>query len=145
VSLTNLLNLSAGFIELYSVETAVLFYIKNGFIVRDLWVKNNPQTKAAATQKMIRFAMDENNIEFIKEYAKVNKDNFIEFVEYLLRISKFGKFFKAYFDALDEKSVIEESVMKSRFIASVFNTDMLWPYVREVSNKKINLKPLTTF
>ncbi|HCW07328.1 MAG TPA: hypothetical protein DGG95_08190 [Cytophagales bacterium] len=80
-SLVGLEQLNCGFIELYSVETAVLFYIKNGFIVRDLFSKNLPQTKAQATHKILHFALKENNIEIVKKYAKVNPDNFLDFVE----------------------------------------------------------------
>lgn len=80
-SLVGLEQLSAGFIELYSVETAVLFYIKNGFLVKDLFTKNHPQSKAQSTHKMLHFALKENNIEIMKRYAKVNQENFIDFVE----------------------------------------------------------------
>lgn len=142
-SLANLNACKLGVVELYSVETAVLFYIKNGFIVKDLFWQNDPQNKVYSTQRMIEFAMKEDNVDIMKRYAKVNSENFLDFVKYLLEKTKYGRYFKAYFEALENPDEIEKSIMQSRFISSIFTTNMIYPYVRDTTKPRVNLKPLT--
>jgi hypothetical protein len=143
-TLVNLGQFSYGAIELYSVETAVLFYIKNGFIVRDLYIKNDPQYKVESTHKMIHFALKEQNIEIMRMYAQVTTENFMEFIQYLLEKTKYGQYFRAYFEALETPDEKEKNILQSRFISSLFSTSMVYPYVRDMSQQKITLKPMTT-
>ena len=135
--------LSVGMIELGSVDTAVMFYIKNGFVISDLFNKSSPQQKAYATQRMLEFAIKENNPGIMKMYAKLSKENFADFIKFLMEKTKYGRFFKAYIDALPEENGIEQSVMQSKFISSLFNTNMIFQYVRAISKPKIMLKQLT--
>lgn len=134
--------LNVGTIELGSVDTAVMFYIKNGFVISDLFNKSNPQQKVYSTQRMIEFAMRENNPNIMKMYAKLTTDNFAEFVTFLMGKTKYGRFFKAYTDALSPEDAVETSIMQSKFISTIFNTYMTFQYVREVSRPKVTLKPL---
>ena len=142
-SLVSLAQLNMGSVELYSVETAVLFYIKQGFMVRDLIAKKDPQNSVYSTQKILRFALEENNIEIMKKYAGVNQENFTEFIDYLVGSTKYGKFFKAYFDAREDSAEMEQAVMTSRFIASLFDTNMIFQFIRDPYKARVNLKPLT--
>lgn len=141
--MVNIGGFNVGMIELYSVETAVLFYIKNEFVIKDLFWQVDPQSKVYATQRMIDFAMKESNINIMKKYATVTSENFLDFVKFLLEKTKYGKYFTAYFEALNNPDEIEKSVMQSRFISSIFNTNMVWLHIRDTSKPRVNLKPLT--
>ncbi len=141
-SLANLSGCKMGLVELFSVETAVLFYIKNGFVVKDLFWQTDPQNKVYSTQKMIEFAIKEDNIEIVKKYAKVTSDNFLDFVKYLIENTKYGKYFTTYFEELDNPDEVERSIMQSRFISSIFTTHMIYAYVRDNTKPKVSLKPL---
>lgn len=142
-SMVNIGQYNMGTVELWSVETAVVFYIKNGFVVRGMFEADDPQQKSLSTHKILHFAMKENNIDIMKRYAKVNKENFLEFVQYLLEKTKYGRYFKAYFDSLDNPNEIEKSVMHSKFISSIFESSMVFAYFRDLSKSRITLKPLT--
>lgn len=137
------LQLNAGFIELYSVETAVFFYIKNGFVIRDLFYKSDPQSKVYSTDKILHFALHEDNIEIMKKYAEITVDNFLDFIEYLIKNTKYGKYFTAYFEALNNQDDLEESVFQSRFISSLFTTSVIYPFIRDANSVRIQLKQLT--
>lgn len=142
-SIVNVGQYYMGTVELWSVETAVVFYIKNGFVVRSIFEANDPQQKSISTHKILHFAMKENNIDIMKQYAKVNSENFLEFVQYLLEKTKYGRYFKAYFNALEKPDEIEKSVMQSKFISSIFESSMIFPYFRDLSKSRVTLKPLT--
>lgn len=144
MSLVNTAALNTGFVELWSAETAVMFYIKNGFMIRDLWDQKNPESRVNSVFRMTMFAMQEENVEIMTKFAQVTQDNFAEFLDYLLENTKQGKYFKAYYDALDSPNEVEKSIMQSRFISSVFSSSMIWMYVRTVSKQKLLIKQLAT-
>jgi hypothetical protein len=143
-SLVVLDQLNAGRIELYSVESAVLFYIKQGFVVRDLVNSPDLQASSDSFHKILKFAIKNNDIKIMQKYAEVTPDNFVDFINYLLENTKYGKFFQAYFDAKDgDDSEMQKSVMASRFISSIFNTSMVYQFVRDQNKTVVKLKPLT--
>lgn len=142
-SMVNIGQLGSGTVELWSVPTAVFFYIKNGFLVRSLFDQYDPQNKAISTNKMIHFAMKEDNIDIVKQFAKLTQDTFVDFINFLLEKTKFGKYFTAYFEELPSPDDTEKSVMQSSFISELFDTSMVYLYIRDLSKTRVTLKPLT--
>lgn len=120
-----------GSIELYSVETAVMFYIKNGFIIKDIYNLKDPLQKANTVFRIMEFAIREDNIDLIKKFAAMDvskPEQFQEFIDYVFENTKYGKFFTTYSEAAGGNGDTEASIMRSKFISALFPTNMIWTY-----------------
>lgn len=128
--LVNLFGYTNGFIELYSVDTALMFYIKNNLIPRCVYfMDGDPIEHARVAERVIGLAQKNKNKKLIDDFIKMKKGDstaFLEFSLYLFNNTIEGEYYRYYIKQMNEFDTnVYESILLSKFMNTIFDGSMI--------------------